>query len=83
MSVTVPLSVSWGLKVLSPVEVPVRVNVRAATVPWAIAPELLQIIALALEAVLEITAPAPEIVKSRSVEAEFEPKFKLPTRLLP
>jgi hypothetical protein len=39
--------------------------------------------ALLLEAVLESTAPAPEIVKSRSVVAEFEPKFKLPTRLLP
>ena len=83
ISVPVPLSVSWGLKVLSPVEVPVSVNVLAATVPWAIAPVLLHTMALALETVLESTAPVPEMVKSRSVEAEFEPKFKLPTRLLP
>ena len=68
---------------LSPVEVPVRVNVRAATVPWAIAPMLLQMIALALVTVLESTAAAPEMVKRRSVVTEFEPRLRLPTRLLP
>ena len=83
MSDPVPLSVSWGLKVLSPREVPVRVRVLAAAVPSAMAPELLQMTALLLDAVLESTAPAPAMVKRRSVVAEFEPRFRLPTRLLP
>ena len=72
------------MKVLSPVEVPVRVSVLAAAAPpCTMAPVLLQTMALALEAVLESTAPAPAMVKRRSVVAEFEPRLRLPTRLLP
>ena len=79
------LSVSWGLKVLSPVESPAKTRVAAAVVLLTTAPVLLQTMALLLVAVLESVAPvaAAANVKSRSVEAEVEPVVSEPLRMLP
>ena len=74
----------WGLKVLSPAEVPVSVSsllAHGSTMDdgTRAGPDD----GVVVGAVLESVAAVPVSVKRRSVLAELEPRTRLPSRMLP